>query len=102
MKKEYYQLDRVEMLDFVQMKPTTCLDVGCGEGNFGKVLKQHFGSEVWGIEPVESAAQVAAQKLDNVIHDFFHEELLPDHHFDLISFNDVLDTRFHTQHSLFS
>lgn len=89
---DYFEQARSEMLQFV---PATCkrvLDVGCSKGNFGKLLKQSRPIEVWGIEPVATAAAEAATKLDHVIEGMFTPEAdLPMESFDAIFFNDVLE-----------
>jgi 2-polyprenyl-3-methyl-5-hydroxy-6-metoxy-1,4-benzoquinol methylase len=91
MNKGYYQLDRSEMLELIQTDVKTALDVGCGEGNFGKLLKEKFGAEVWGFEPVSHAYQIAKENLDHVQNSIFAAESIPDKKFDLITFNDVLE-----------
>jgi 2-polyprenyl-3-methyl-5-hydroxy-6-metoxy-1,4-benzoquinol methylase len=92
-KPEYYfEYARAEMLPFV---PTDCrrvLDVGCGTGAFGQLLKQTRKIEVWGMEPVQSAATKASARLDRVINGPFNPETeLPAGTFDCIVFNDVLE-----------
>jgi 2-polyprenyl-3-methyl-5-hydroxy-6-metoxy-1,4-benzoquinol methylase len=89
---DYFEHARFDMLPFV---PATCkrvLDVGCGKGNFGEALKQSRKVEVWGLEPVASAAAEAATKLDRVIEGTFTPDAdLPPASFDAIIFNDVLE-----------
>lgn len=91
MRKEYYQLDRSEMLKYVNASVRTALDVGCGEGNFGKLLKQRLNCKVWGFEPADNAYGIAKTNLDKVFNTPFSPDLLPDGLFDLITFNDVLE-----------
>jgi 2-polyprenyl-3-methyl-5-hydroxy-6-metoxy-1,4-benzoquinol methylase len=91
----YFEQIRSEMLPFVPPECRRLLDVGCGDGNFGELLKQTRSLEVWGIEPVTAAAASAATKLDRVIEGTFSSELdLPSNHFDAIVFNDVLEHLF--------
>ncbi|WP_258103903.1 bifunctional 2-polyprenyl-6-hydroxyphenol methylase/3-demethylubiquinol 3-O-methyltransferase UbiG [Marinoscillum sp. MHG1-6] len=88
----YYSYTRRGLIKYIPNKPKTALDVGCAEGNFGNALKEEFGCDVWGIEPVNEAAEKAKPKLDKVISDFFSRKLdLPIKHFDLVTFNDVLE-----------
>jgi len=88
----YFEQCRSEMLAYVPEHCQKVLDVGCGRGNFGKSLKQIRSIEVWGIEPVASAAAEAATKLDHVIEGIFAPESdLPQGSFDAIFFNDVLE-----------
>ena len=88
----YFCVVRPEMLEFVPPNATAILDVGCADGTFGSLLKKHRHVEVWGIEPNQSAANSAAQKLDRVICSAFDRSLgLPAGKFDCIVFNDVLE-----------
>lgn len=88
----YYAQSRSEMQSLV---PTDCrklLDVGCGTGAFARAVKDRLGCEVWGIEPHESAVEIARTRLDHVVHGLFREGSgLPQGRFDCISFNDVLE-----------
>lgn len=88
----YFSVPRSEMLPYI---PATCrrlLEVGCGIGRFGETLKQTRNMEVWGVEPLASAAQVAATKLDHVTTGLFDPQNgLPEASFDCIVFNDVLE-----------
>lgn len=81
------------MLEFVPETARTILDVGCGEGSFGAVLKEKLGAEVWGIELLPVEGEVAKTRLDTVL--VGEVELLlssvPDNKFDCIVCNDVLE-----------
>lgn len=90
---DYYRYARKEMLPFFPTNPGRVLDVGCGSGRFGELLKDSFaGVEVWGVEPVAEAQAVAAGVLDRALLGFFDEGLqLPENHFDVIVFNDSLE-----------
>lgn len=93
-KKEpfYFQLARQEMLPYIPAEACTVLDVGCGHGIFGKVLKETRAVEIWGVELDEPAAAIAAHQLDYVLSGRFDENLnLPVDKFDCILFNDVLE-----------
>jgi 2-polyprenyl-3-methyl-5-hydroxy-6-metoxy-1,4-benzoquinol methylase len=88
----YFEQARPEMLEFVPANCKRILDVGCSQGNFGKTLKQSRTVEIWGVEPVASAAATAATKLDRVIEGVFDADTeLPPAHFDAVIFNDVLE-----------
>lgn len=88
----YFQEIRSEMLTFVPVACRRVLDVGCGNGAFGALLKQTRNVEVWGVEPFESAAAQAAAKLDRVICGGFSPAVaLPASAFDCVFFNDVLE-----------
>lgn len=89
---DYFQHSRPEMLPFVPVHCRHLLDVGCGEGGFGESLKRTREIEVWGIEPVKSAAAKARDRLDNVVEGVFGPDAaLPVGKFDCILFNDVLE-----------
>ena len=89
----YYAHQRKELLPHLPANITAALDIGCGDGAFGAVLKQHTNSEVWGVEPSKIAADLAASKLDNVINGLFDKDMpeLKGKKFDAIFFNDVLE-----------
>jgi len=88
----YFHSQRSEMLQYVPKETSVLLEVGCADGSFGELLKIDRDIEVWGIEPSEHVAKVAAKKLDKVICAAFEESLsLPQKYFDCIVFNDVLE-----------
>jgi 2-polyprenyl-3-methyl-5-hydroxy-6-metoxy-1,4-benzoquinol methylase len=89
----YYRQTREEMLDFVPDSARRLLDIGCGEGGFGETVKRRMPAcETWGIEPVASAAAIAATKNDRVVCGSFDSELdLPPSYFDVVTMNDVLE-----------
>ncbi|HBB32231.1 MAG TPA: class I SAM-dependent methyltransferase [Cyanobacteria bacterium UBA8803] len=88
----YFQAERYEMLRYVPPGSHTILDVGCGSGNFSRLLKKSRPAEVWGVELDKEAAAIAASKLDRVICGAFDSKLqLPDQSFDCVIFNDVLE-----------
>ena len=91
----YFEQARADMLPFVPPDAKRVLDVGCGRGNFGELLKSRRKLEVWGIEPVAAPATEAATKLDRVIEGIFAPEAdLPPASFDAIFFNNVLEHLF--------
>lgn len=63
----YYNSTRKEMLPFVPTAARKVLDVGCGEGNFGALIKKEYGAEVWAIEYNSEAVIKAKEKLDHVL-----------------------------------
>ncbi len=89
----YYVNARPEMLAFLPPEPRRVLDVGCGGGRFGEMLKdKREGTEVWGVEPSASACAQAALVLDRAVHGLFDDSLnLPEGYFDAIVFNDSLE-----------
>lgn len=64
----YHQNPRTEIASFIAEPPGTVLDIGCGGGATGKLIKQKFpGTSVIGIEQNAAAAEYARQFLDQVI-----------------------------------
>ncbi len=90
---DYYSHSRTEMARFVPKGAQRILDVGCGEGIFGLHLKQTRSVEVHGVELSPSAVEVARQRLDSVLCGDIMQQLnlVPDDHFDCITFNDVIE-----------
>ena len=92
--EDYYSLSRPEMLGYIPKQAKVILEVGCGQGNFAYALKQQReGAEVWGIELAEDEASEAAEKLDKVLSGSVESQIpqLPDNHFEVVIFNDVLE-----------
>jgi SAM-dependent methyltransferase len=88
----YYTVTRREMLKYIPNGSRRILDVGCGNGGFGDIIKQYLRIEVWGIDVEEKAIEFAKEKLDNaILGDFLLSNSLPDEYFDVICFNDVLE-----------
>lgn len=89
----YYNNIRHEMLKYIPDTATKILDVGCGDGSFGKVLKEHDYEQVWGIEYTAKEAEKAKNVLDRVYSGPCEEYIpeLPESYFDVIFFNDVLE-----------
>lgn len=90
---DYYEQERRELLPFIPAGVRRVLDVGCGVGAFGALLKERLGAEVWGVEPGLSAHEQARKRLDHTFHGEFGAALpqLAHERFDLITFNDVLE-----------
>ena len=88
----YYSHPRREVMAFLPDEFRTLLDVGCGGGDFGALVKQQRQAEVWGVDVSELAATLARGKLDHVLHATFDEKLeIPTGYFDVITFNDSLE-----------
>jgi 2-polyprenyl-3-methyl-5-hydroxy-6-metoxy-1,4-benzoquinol methylase len=89
----YYYHQRPEIMPFVPTSARSVLDVGCGNGAFGLMLKEKRACRVWGIEPNKEAAYEAAKKLDRAINGLFIKDMpeLVGQKFDIIFFNDVLE-----------
>jgi methionine biosynthesis protein MetW len=68
------------------------LDVGCGTGDLGEIIKRK-GNYVVGIDISEKAVEIAKTKLDEVILLDVEQEIpdLPTNYFDIIIFADVLE-----------
>lgn len=89
----YYQNVREEVVAFIPPQAARILEVGCGEGHFGRRLKEGTQREVWGVEIVEAAVRVAEQQLDKVLSGDISSCIddLPLNYFDVAVFNDVLE-----------
>jgi 2-polyprenyl-3-methyl-5-hydroxy-6-metoxy-1,4-benzoquinol methylase len=90
--KTYYG-QRPEMFRYLPEDARIILDVGCGEGGFGELIKQNRDAEVWGIELFPKVAEKARNRLDRVFVGNIETDQfdLPDEYFDCIVFNDVLE-----------
>ena len=90
---EYRSLSRPEMLVYVPESAKRIIDIGCGEGGFGKLIKGRQDSEVWGLERDPAAASAAKRMLDRVVcgDAVTNVEQLPDAYFDCIVCNDILE-----------
>ena len=89
----YYDNVRAEMLKYLPETAKKILDVGCGNGAFASIVKQKNDAEVWGIELMEEEAKAAEAVLDKVFVGVCEKYIdgLPEHYFDAIYFNDVLE-----------
>jgi len=61
----YYNNTRVEILQHLPKTINKHLDVGCAAGLFGKLVKEKYGCESWGIEYSPQAAELAKQNIDH-------------------------------------
>ena len=89
----YYTRNRIEMLKFLPNNFTNVIEIGCGQGEFGKLVKKSYNTIFTGIEVDPDAALVAKKHLDYVlIGDAFKQlQILPDHSFDLLICNDIIE-----------
>jgi 2-polyprenyl-3-methyl-5-hydroxy-6-metoxy-1,4-benzoquinol methylase len=91
--KTYFTHNRDKMLGYIPKNAKCVLDVGCGSGSFGELMKSLSKVEIWGIEIAEDVAKEAMAKIDRVIIADVEKDnlnLLKDY-FDCIVFNDVLE-----------
>jgi 2-polyprenyl-3-methyl-5-hydroxy-6-metoxy-1,4-benzoquinol methylase len=81
------------MMKYIPSTSQKILDVGCGQGLFGRQLKDKLGAEVWGIELDKKSALIAEHNIDKIINDDIYHAIgcIPDKHFDCVVFNDVLE-----------
>ncbi len=91
--KGYYENERQDVQKLINPNSKKILDVGCGIGMLGAVLKEKLYAEVWGVEYVNDIASLAAERLDMVITGPIEDAIsqLPDKYFDTIIFADVLE-----------
>lgn len=91
-KDQYYHGVNPVIVSRIRAEWTSLLDIGCGTGKLGKVLKQK-GRTIYGIESFEDAAKEAEQELDHVLCGNIEQLALPYQHeqFDCIIFGDVLE-----------
>lgn len=89
----YFNIKRFEILPFIPSNTKSLLDIGCGEGAFGAMVKEKISDcVVWGIEPDFASSELAKIKLDFVINDTFEKgNHLLKNKFEIICFNDVLE-----------
>jgi 2-polyprenyl-3-methyl-5-hydroxy-6-metoxy-1,4-benzoquinol methylase len=91
--EDYHGQHRPDMLRYLPEDARIFLDIGCGEGLFGQLIKQQRGAEVWGIELFAQAAEKAKERLEQVFVGNIETDQfdVPDAYFDCIVFNDVLE-----------
>lgn len=90
----YYNHIRQDLIRMIEGNNNKILDVGCGEGQTGWVLKRSGkAKEVVGVELVEAPAKRAESMLDKVIRGDVEEITLPfqPEYFDYILLADVVE-----------
>ena len=57
------------------------------------MVKEQTGAESWGIEMITEVAEIAKDRVDNILVDKIEDVLcsIPDNYFDCITFNNVLE-----------
>lgn len=90
----YYGAQRREMLPFIPSDAKRFVELGCGAGSFGSLLRETIqGAYVTGIEIHSESAKEARKRLDNVIEKPVHValDLISVGTVDCVVCNDVLE-----------
>lgn len=89
----YYKNSRPEIIAFLPKNISKILDIGCGQGHFLKLVKEKTGAETWGLEVVDSEANIAKNYSDRILIGKVEDtlDLIPNTFFDCITLNDVLE-----------
>lgn len=89
----YFKTERKEMLGFLPDDIENILEIGCGSGSFGRLVKNNRDVKYVGVELVESVAEQARSYLDEVIVCNIESSPLsfPQGSFDCLICNDVLE-----------
>jgi len=89
----YFGTPRREMLEFIPKGVTSILEIGCGTGAFGALVKNQYGCRYTGVELMEQAAEIARARLDEVVVANIEKDPLPFQPggFDCLVCNDVLE-----------
>ena len=89
----YYEYARQEILALIPETASRILDVGCGAGGLGSLIKARQSAEVHGVEIVPPAAAIAETRLDRVWRGTIEGALpdLPNAYYDYIVVADVLE-----------
>jgi len=96
-----YDFDRPELIPFLPASARTLLDVGCGSGAFGRLLRtQRPDMELWAVEPDPVSAKAAEDGFDHVIVGQFPHERVPHGAFDVVICADVLEHMAEPQEGL--
>jgi len=86
----YYRYPRMDVVELLPDEFTSLLDVGCGSGAFGRVVREKWGCRVNGVELNPAAAANARLVLDHVFEaDIINLSI--EERFDVITVNDVLE-----------
>jgi len=92
--QNYFSNTRWDLIELVPKGNNKILEIGCGEGNTGKALKeQGKAAEVVGVEKVPEIAQIARTRIDNVICGDVETVQLSfcEEYFDYVIMGDVLE-----------
>jgi len=81
---------KLKLINAFKSEGKVLLDIGCGTGDFLHVAQQDNWS-VTGIEPDESARQIANSKTNNAVFNISHLEDLGENSFDVITLWHVLE-----------
>jgi len=89
----YFGTPRAEMLEFVPQNVESILEIGCGAGAFGALVKQHRNCKYTGVELTDNASEKASKLLDRVIVANIENSTLPFQPgaFDCLILNDILE-----------
>lgn len=90
----YFSRIKWDIIEFVRDGDNKILEIGCGEGNSGKALKEQGKAvEVVGVEKVPEIAEIAKTKIDKVICSDVEVVKLPfsKEYFDYVIMGDVLE-----------
>lgn len=90
----YYHGQRREMLAYIPKNARHFLELGCGSGGFGALLRENFhDAHITGVEIHPQSAQEARQRLDRVIEQPVETALesIPAASIDCVVCNDVLE-----------
>lgn len=97
----YYAHQREEMLKYIPIDAKNILEIGCGNGSFGNLVKKNLDCTYWGIEPDSRFVEVASRNLDVFKNALFDVEIdLPKKLFDCIVLNDVLEHMLYPEDTL--
>jgi 2-polyprenyl-3-methyl-5-hydroxy-6-metoxy-1,4-benzoquinol methylase len=94
---KYDDKPRMDLMDLIPEDCDHILEIGCGTGATGSVLKEKNSNLIyWGLEIDEQAARIAETRLDKVfatdIEKMAHDQrLFEDEFFDLIIAADILE-----------
>ena len=81
---------KLKLINTFNSDEKTLLDIGCGTGDFLQVAQKH-GWSVTGIEPDDSARQIANSKTNNAVFNISHLDELGENRFDVITLWHVLE-----------
>ncbi|MDB5343899.1 MAG: glycosyl transferase family 2 [Schlesneria sp.] len=89
----YFEFARPEVVALIPLSAQRVLDIGCGTGRLGMLLKQRQSSVVTGIELNPAAAAAARTRLDRVLEWNLEDSSIkfPDAAFDCVVCADVLE-----------